>query len=1008
MEKLNYFIENLYKGKGISVNNIKNALKELNIPNLEYLHKHYYIKNRSLISNFPNNDNDELNYNKLKLRKIESKDNNKNLLLFTDLFLELYHPHFTKKFNVLKELVDIDFCKEEKNLTQQISHLLMSVAHRTLIYDINKKRILKDFNSDDEKEQYTEYIEEYLSKQNEFIKILKENDTLVSIMKHKVLLISNYIDEFLRNLINDIEEIIDYYNVNKNQEKVYLSDITINKGDTHNKGKSVVSFDLNGQKIYYKPRNGSIDLFYEKVLKHFNEHSNYYSLKYPRNIYKLDYFWSESIDYYEIESKKDISDFYLELGIHLSFLYAFNAVDFHSENLIANGKCPVLIDLESLFNVKSSLVEFQNASDVNQHRLAHSVKSTGVLPFTFGNNKSDISGIGRRGDTQTFIKVPTIQNERTSNVKIVSEYKTLQASQNHPKYKNQHVNELEYIGPLKEGFTIGYKFICDHKKHIVNTIKSMRDEIELRYINKPTIYYANILNVSHHPVFLENRAVRDLLLIKPFIEEGGKLSKLEAADLAEGDIPYFKYRLSSREILHNSCILKNFLKDIPLDFAVEKLENLSKEDLSFQLELISNSLVDDKKELTEKKNKRFIKDFSNLSLDNNIIDRENYLYNFAFLIEEEISKQQTKYNNTFSWYTSVVTGDIGTRKSNLFVMDGKLYDGLSGMAFLYISKYSVTKNKKYIDKAQLIIDDILASYGLPHKYPIGAFDGISSLVYVLAYFYKTTKINKYKEKAIEISLGMKENIKKDKTNDIISGASGVMLVLINLYNLSKDSRIKNLVEICKDTLINNAEHQVDGTVSWRCISDQYLTGFAHGNSGICYSLNKYVEDINSNDVKVKEIIKQSNEFEEKLRSENKWLGGSHDYEDTPYAWCHGSPGILLNRISSKMSEFEDNQKIKSEILKNGFSRTQCLCHGDLGTAMILKDFYTVYKQHENYAIPINIIYNIIKNKEVNEIKSGLGINNIQTPDLMIGLAGTAYGLLYITNHHLPNILKLEL
>ncbi|WP_077701885.1 type 2 lanthipeptide synthetase LanM family protein [Virgibacillus dokdonensis] len=1005
MEKLNYFIDNLYKG--ISVNNMKNALKELNISNLQYLYKHYYSKNRSIISNLPNNDYDKFDCNNLKLRKIESQENNKNLLLFTDLFVELYRPDFTKKFNVLKEFVDFDFCDEEKNLTEQISHLLMSVAHRTLIYDINKKRILKDFKSDNEEEQYNEYIEDYLSKQNKFIRILKENDSLTSIMKHKVTLISNYIDEFLRNLINDIEEIIDYYNVKESQENVFLSKITINKGDTHNKGKSVVSFELNGKKIYYKPRNGKIDLFYEEMLKHFNQFSNYYSLKYPKNIYKFDYFWSESIDYYEIENQKDISHFYSELGIHLSFLYVFNAVDFHSENLIANGKCPVLIDLESLFNVKSSLDEFQNATDINRHRLAHSVKSTGVLPFVFGNEKSDISGIGRRGDTQTFIKVPTIKNERTSNVKVISEHKTLQASQNHPKYKNQHVNELEYIEPLKEGFTIGYKYISEHKQHIVNTIKKMQDEIELRYINKPTIYYANILNISHHPVFLENRAVRDLLLIKPFIEEGDNLSKLEAADLAEGDIPYFKYRLSSKEIIHNSCVLKNFFKNTPLDFAVKKIENLSEEDLSFQLELISNSLVDDEKELTEKKNKQFVKDFSNLSL-NNIIDKENYLYNFAFHIEEEISKQQTKFNNTFSWYTSVVRGDIGTRKSNLLVMDGKLYDGLSGMAFLYISKYSVTKNKKYIDKAQQIIDDILAAYGLPYKYPIGAFDGISSLIYILVYFYKTTKVNKYKEKAIEISLGIKENIKKDKTNDIISGSSGVMLVLINLYNLTKDYRIKNLIEICKDTLINNAEHQVDGTVSWKCISDQYLTGFAHGNSGICYSLNKYVEDINSNDVKVKEIIKQANEFEEKLRLGNKWLGGSHDYEDTPYAWCHGSPGILLNRISSKKREFEDNQKIKSEILKNGFSRTQCLCHGDLGTAMILKDFYTVYEQQEKYAIPINIIYNIIKNKEVNDIKSGLGINNIQTPDLMIGLAGIAYGLLYITNPHLPNILKLEL
>lgn len=1004
MQKLNYFIDNIYKD--FEINDVENALKELNISNIEYLHRDYYSKNKPIISNPSCNNDEMIDYNYLNHININSQVNNKNLILFTDLFVELFQTEFTNKLTLLKKYIDFNFYKEEKNLKEQVSQLLMSVAYRSLIYDINKKRTFKNFKSNNEKEQYTEYIEEYLSNPTELTKILKENDTLTSLMNHKLTLILNYLEEFLFNLIDDIDELKNYYNINEKQESLYLSNITINKGDTHNRGKSVVSFDLNDKKIYYKPRNGNIDLFYEKILKQFNKNSNHYSLKFPRNIYRSNYFWSESIDYYKIENKKDIPNFYIELGIHLSFLYVFNAVDFHSENLIANGKSPVLIDLESLFNVKSSLEKFRNASDVNQQRLSHSVKSTGVLPFVFGNNKADISGIGRRGETQSSIKVPTIKNERTSNVKIISEYKTMQASQNHPKYKNQHVNELEYIENLKEGFTIGYKFIYNFKEYIVNTLNDMQDEIELRYINKPTIYYSNILNVSHHPVFLENKTVRDLLLIKPFIEDANNLSKLEAFDLSEGDIPYFKYRLSNKDILHHSSILKNFLTKSPLHIATEKLDKLSKGDLSFQLDLISSSLVDDEKELTEKKEKLFIKDYSDLPL-NNIADKKNYLYNFAFLIEEEISKQQTQYKDTFSWYTSVVMGDIGTRKSNLIVMDGKLYDGLSGMAFLYITMYSVTKNQRYIDKAQLIIDDILASYGSPHKYPIGAFDGITSLIYLLTYFYKITKIDNYKDKAIEMSLDIKENIKKDKTNDIISGSSGVMLVFINLYNLTKDSRLKKLIEICKETLINNAEQQDDGTVSWKCISEEYLTGFAHGNTGICYSLNKYLEDINSGDIKVKEVIEKSNNFEEKMRSGDRWLGSSHDTENTPYAWCHGSPGILLNRISSKKGDFEDNQKIQNEILINGFSRTQCLCHGDLGTAMILKDFYTTYEQFENQNIPINIIYNIINNKEVNELKNGLGINNIQTPDLMIGLAGIAYGLLYITNQHLPNILKLE-
>lgn len=102
----------------------------------------------------------------------------------------------------------------------------MSVAYRSLIYDINKKRTFKNFKSNNEKEQYTEYIEEYLSNPTELTKILKENDTLTSLMNHKLTLILNYLEEFLFNLIDDIDELKIIIILMKNK-KVYIYQILL-------------------------------------------------------------------------------------------------------------------------------------------------------------------------------------------------------------------------------------------------------------------------------------------------------------------------------------------------------------------------------------------------------------------------------------------------------------------------------------------------------------------------------------------------------------------------------------------------------------------------------------------------------------------------------------------------------------------------------------------------------------------------------------------------------------
>ncbi|MEC4621950.1 DUF4135 domain-containing protein, partial [Bacillus paranthracis] len=78
-------------------------------------------------------------------------------------------------------------------------------------------------------------------------------------------------------------------------------------------------------------------------------------------------------------------------------LYAFNAVDFHFENLIAHGAHPYLIDLESICYPLQPMSEQNTAQHEAIKLLMKSVLGTGLLPIKYKPNDSldvEVSGIG--------------------------------------------------------------------------------------------------------------------------------------------------------------------------------------------------------------------------------------------------------------------------------------------------------------------------------------------------------------------------------------------------------------------------------------------------------------------------------------------------------------------------------------------------------------------------------------------------------------------------------------
>ncbi|MEA5513527.1 lanthionine synthetase LanC family protein, partial [Nodularia sp. UHCC 0506] len=130
------------------------------------------------------------------------------------------------------------------------------------------------------------------------------------------------------------------------------------------------------------------------------------------------------------------------------------------------------------------------------------------------------------------------------------------------------------------------------------------------------------------------------------------------------------------------------------------------------------------------------------------------------------------------------------------------------------------------------------------------------------------------------------------------------------------------------------------------------------------------------------------------------------------AWCHGAPGIGLGRLSicgdppEEIMYKEITTAIQTTI-KQGFGNNHCLCHGDLGNIDLLLianaklDNPEIVQQIEKIAS--QTLFEI----QQNNVRCGVPLG-IETPDLMVGLAGIGYGLLRLAYPQLiPSILLLE-
>ena len=956
-------------------------------------------------------------------------------------FLHLAEPIIRQGRHTLYQALDRDFQGQTPHLFSSLEQLidslllnlsarLIDVVTRVLMLEINIARMKGQLQGDTPKDRYENFLLS-LRQPEKAVAVLREYPVMTRLLIDYT---GQWVQTSLRmiqRIVKDWDAICDTFNFAEDDQ---ILGVEGGAGDTHRGGESVhIFFFKSGRKIVYKPRSLDVDEHFQNLLAWLNQHHEGFSFRQLNLINRDDYGWVEYVSYKGTHDQADIENFYHQQGGYLALLYLLHATDFHSENLIASGKDPILVDLEALFH---PMVWMPQKTDVNMlvnRIMSNSVFSIGLLPrrmYVSDDLKDgiEISGLGGEGGQMTPHQVPTWEGLGTDEMRFARKKTQLSSSQNQPKLNNQSVRLIDYKTQLIDGFSEMYMFLADHRETLLqpDSPLSAFAQDEVRHLVRETRSYALRLMESYHPSLMQDSLRRERFLgnvwvnleYNPLIEY---VIPHELNEILNGDIPAFFTQPRSHNLFNGKgdIIAHNCFEQSGLEMLQDRLRQMGPRDLNRNLWFIKSSFT----ALLMGGEDTHLPPYSL-----NITDAEVSQDELVAAAEKigdhlvDMVLSDSSHDNYLTW--------LGLRLVNerVWTLDAAgldFYNGLTGIAHFLAYLEQITGKAEYRDlalKALKTTREAIDLYQSDEKlsqnvsFTIGAFGELGGAIYLLTHFGALYDMPELWDDAETIA--SKLRVDQDQIFDVISGAAGALMAILALYAVKPKDTVLQAAIRCGDHLLKNVTQHENG-IGWITteVSSAPLSGFSHGVSGISLALLQLAQA--TGEQKYRTTALQALEYERKLFVDDKknWLDLREIYPDSiespaMVAWCHGAPGIGIARLA--MTKYISDDVIQSEIqaaiettISSGFGHNHSICHGDVGNLELLLNAALYFDDPELHKTTYQIGHAILETSQENDWLCGVPLG-VTTPGLMYGLAGIGYGLLRLAYpDRIPSLLSLE-
>ena len=925
----------------------------------------------------------------------------------------------------LNKLQNIHLDKEAiiKNLTDTFnSSIIMPIIMRTIILEMNVARMQGILAGDTKEARYLNYIEQ-LKSPDVAINILQEYAPMArSIWEIGNEWVNNSV-RVLQRLDADVQDITQTLKLDFTQKLVKVES---GAGDKHRGGQSVIILHFeDGQKLVYKPKSLAVDRHFQELLGWINEQNILPEFKQLTMLDRHDYGWVEFIQAEPCNDHAQLKRFYERQGAYLALLYSTEAVDFHLENLIAAGEHPILIDLESLFHAHmDSPAGPSGARRKAIEAIEYSVLRIGLLPQRImGNSESDgidMSGMSGKGGQLSPFASPAIAAGGTDEMRLTRKHFEIQGANNLPTLNNTSIDVIEYLDDIVHGFETMYHLLMS-KRDILMTedgIFSRFADDEIRIIIRPTRYYGRLINESYHPDLL-----RDMMDREAFFEHAWRyayqdsslmpLIPYERKAMLAGDIPYFTAKPQSCDLwTGDGTRFPDFFKESPLQTCEKRLYQFDNADLERQKWFIRGSfaaMTVGKRLDTMVSYKPFVPQIS--------ADKDNLLA-AAKAVGERLYALALRGDGDSTWLGISL---LDERNWTLAPLGADFYSGLTGITFFLAYLGHISGDDKFTQLARESLNTCQGIFSTVEiddvRVPIGYFSGIGGMMAFLTHLGVLWEDQSLLEQAQSLIPILMQKIPHDDKFDIIDGAAGCLISLLNLHRVTGYADAIEAAKLCGETLLANAEQQPIG-IAWRTgETKDFLIGFSHGTAGIAkalFDLATITGEARYREAAHAAIAYERTKFSPEF---NNWpdlrAGVTYGTDDNNFmvAWCHGAVGVGLARLDY-LPHLADDLHVQEEIkiavdttIKQGFAINHSLCHGGLGNLeLILKA-----SAHDSSLTKTvdDALAMILESVQQHGWLTGVP-RGIESPGLMTGIAGIGYAFLkFYAPDRVPSILLLE-
>lgn len=869
---------------------------------------------------------------------------------FYESFLITGIEEFKRQLNTGKEQIAPGVYEDFRD---ELAVRLQNIALRTLIAEMHGYKQRGMLKGADSKEQYQDFCKQCGSEEF-FYHIADTYPVLIRCIRERIECQIQYYVQVMQWFREDSDKIGGLFFDGGTQGRI--TGIESGLSDLHNGGTEVLKICLeNGKKLLLKPRSMENEQFFTRLLGWISERTG--SSQYHYTILsRYDHSWCEIVEYQSCESEQEIRQYYRRLGEQLFLAYLLGTSDIHTENLIACGPYPVIVDLEALARPGKE-IQAESAEDAIYSWIRELVIGTGILPFYVWNKEGegiDGSAIHSKKGQKLPFQIPAVAEEETSNMYITYREGFTSAGRNLAWMKGKEETIAAYVDDLLSGFSEAYQAVEKEKVFFQRALVEGKG-LQSRVVLMHTQRYAMLLNSSYHPSLLMDGAEREIFLYS--IGQGRwdreeRIVREEILALLRGDIPCFSSGMDEKSLYagEEKCE-EAFFQRTAYSRILERLGQLDQTDRNKQCDLIRTSM-----ELIPENKEHFVNQIYEVRADNGFgqtMDKESLNRIIAALTDRLCTYAIWNQKKSEVSWPVLHFASSGNYAWQIRPMGIYFYDGLSGMLLLTTVMQEKQKSER-IERIQKALQRQLFRYtdeGMEdlknlQSQNTGAYTGESSVVYTYLKLYQLTKEAIYLQYARKHAEIVSKIVPKDTCADLLGGKAGAAWVFLQMFEQTGEERYVKEAEKSVYSMLPQAVKMECG-IGWKPeIGENPISGMAHGNAGILMPVLALWELTKKQEYEI--LAEKIREYEESLYDEKRgnWIDRRKDKEEgeDTVAWCHGAAGILLARLwgYQRVTDRAWKERLKNDI-ERAYRKTETywkrdswsLCHGTGGNLWIM-------------------------------------------------------------------------